>query len=173
LKKAASIHSFKLKGELKVCEDCTVEKARQKHVNQDWKEGSQALGERVYLDISCMRVKRYGGSRFGVLIVDDYTDYCWSIFYKTKGDLNVKVMTRIRIDIGFSIIVTSEKIGGAMFMAQNSSSGMRTCHVGTRYHFIRENVVDGIIKIEFVKTMENDSDFFTETSRRRFMSNTL
>jgi hypothetical protein len=119
-----------------------------------------------------MRVKRFGGSRFGVLIVDDYTDYCWSIIYKTKGDLNVKVMTRIRIDIGFSIIVTSEKIGGAMFMAQNYSSGMRTCHVGTRYHFIRENVVDGIIKIEFVKSMENDSDFFTKTSRRRFMRNT-
>jgi hypothetical protein len=78
---------------------------------------------------------------------------------KRKGDLNVKVMTRIGIDIEFSIIVTTENIG-AMFMAQNSSSGLRTCHVDTRYHFIRESVVDGIIKIEFVKSMENDSDFF-------------
>jgi hypothetical protein len=51
---------------------------------------------------------------------------------------------------------------GAMFMAQNSSSGMRTCHVDTRYHYIRENVEDGIIKIEFVKSMENVSNIFTK-----------
>ena len=51
---------------------------------------------------------------------------------------------------------------GAMFMAQNSSSGVRTRHVDTRYHYIRENVEDGIIKIEFVRSMENDSDIFTK-----------
>ena len=61
--------------------------------NQDWKEGSQAPGERVYLDISSIKEKSYGGSRFWVLIVDDYTDYCWSIFLKAKSDLKVKVMT--------------------------------------------------------------------------------
>jgi hypothetical protein len=31
-----------------------------------------------------------------------------------------------------------------------------------RYHFIRENVEDGIIKIEFVKSNDNDSDIFTK-----------
>jgi hypothetical protein len=82
-----------MKGELKVCEDCAVAKSRQKNINQDWKEGSQALGERVYLDISSIRDKRYGGTCFWVLIVDDYTDYCRSIFLKTKGNLKVKVMT--------------------------------------------------------------------------------
>jgi hypothetical protein len=93
LKRTATIHKLKLKGELKVCEDCALAKARQKNVNQDWKGGSQAPGERVYLDISSIRDKSYGGSRFWVLIVDDYTDYCWIIFLKTKGDLKVKVMT--------------------------------------------------------------------------------
>jgi hypothetical protein len=29
-------------------------------------------------------------------------------------------------------------------------------------HFIRENVEDGIIKIEFVKSNDNDSDIFTK-----------
>jgi hypothetical protein len=82
-----------LKGELKVCKDCALAKARQKNVNQDWKGGSQAPGEKVYLDISSKRDKSYGGSRFWVLIVDDYTDYCRSIFLKTKGDLKVKVIT--------------------------------------------------------------------------------
>ena len=52
LKRTATIHNLKLKGELKACEDCAVAKTRQKNINQDWKEGSQAPGERVYLNIS-------------------------------------------------------------------------------------------------------------------------
>jgi hypothetical protein len=82
-----------LKGELKVCEDCAVAEARQKNFNQDWKEGCQAPSERVYLDISSNKDKSYGGSRFWVLIVDDYTDYCWSIFLRAKSDLKAKVTT--------------------------------------------------------------------------------
>jgi hypothetical protein len=81
LKRTATIHNLKLKGELKVCEDCALAKARQKNVTQDWKGGSQAPGERVNLDISSIRDKSYGGSWFWLLIVDDYTDYCWSICY--------------------------------------------------------------------------------------------
>ena len=80
MKRTATIHNLRLKGELKVCEDCALANARQKNVNQDWKGGSQAPGEGVYLDLSSIRDNSYGGSCFWVLIVDDYTDYCWSIF---------------------------------------------------------------------------------------------
>jgi hypothetical protein len=41
LKNSANIHGLKLKGELKVCEDGAVAKARQRNVNKDWKGGSQ------------------------------------------------------------------------------------------------------------------------------------
>lgn len=44
LKRTAAIHGLRLKGDLKICEDCAVAKARQKNVNQDWKEGSQVPG---------------------------------------------------------------------------------------------------------------------------------
>jgi hypothetical protein len=91
LKRTTTIHNLKLKGELKVCEDCAM--ARQLNANQDWKGGSQAPSERAYLDISSSRDKSYGGSRFWVLIVDDYTDYCWSIFLRAKSDLKAKVKT--------------------------------------------------------------------------------
>ena len=40
-----------------------------------------------------IKEKSYDGSCFWVLIVDDYTDYCWSIFLKAKIGLKVKVMT--------------------------------------------------------------------------------
>jgi hypothetical protein len=59
------------------------------------------------------------------------------------------------------IIVKTDNVG-AMFMAQNSSSGVRTRHVNTRYHFVQENLDDGVIKIEFIKSFENQSDIFTK-----------
>ena len=68
-------------------------KARQKNVNKEWKGGSQIPGERVYLDISSIKDVSYGGSKFWVLIVDDYTNYCWSIFLKNKSDLKEKMFT--------------------------------------------------------------------------------
>ena len=35
-------------------------------------------------------------------------------------------------------------------------------HVDTRYHFIREHVKDGIVKVEFVKSSDSNSDIFTK-----------
>jgi ketol-acid reductoisomerase len=67
----------------------------------------------------------------------------------------------IGIEVELPIIVKTDNVG-AMFMAQNSFSGVRTRHVDTRYHFVRENLDDGIIKIEFVKFNENQSDIFTK-----------
>jgi hypothetical protein len=49
-----------------------------------------------------------------------------------------------------------------MFMAQNSSSGVKTRHIDISYHFVRENLGEGIIKIEFVKSIKNQSDIFTK-----------
>jgi ketol-acid reductoisomerase len=63
----------------------------------------------------------------------------------------------IGIEVKLPIIVKTDNVG-AMFMAQNSSSGVRTRHVDTRYHFVRH----GIIKIEFIKSIENQSDIFTK-----------
>ena len=67
----------------------------------------------------------------------------------------------IGIKVELPILVKTDNVG-AMFMAQNASSGVRTRHVDTRYHFVRENLEDGIIKIEFVKSVDNESDIFTK-----------
>jgi sulfatase maturation enzyme AslB (radical SAM superfamily) len=68
----------------------------------------------------------------------------------------------IGIEVKLLIIVKTDNVG-AMFMAQYSSSGVRTRHVDTWYHFVRENLDDGIIKIEFIKSVENQSDIFTKS----------
>ena len=70
------------------------------------------------------------------------------------------LLQNLGIELDLPIVVKTDNIG-ALFMSQNSSTGVRTRHVDTRYHIIRENIEDGIIKKEFVKSIENDSDIFT------------
>ena len=47
-------------------------------------------------------------------------------------------------------------------MSENASTGFRTRHVDTRYHFVREFIDTGFIKIEFVRSVENNSNVFTK-----------
>jgi hypothetical protein len=83
----------------------------------------------------------------------------------SKAVKEVKFIYYLLRDVGnevkLPIIVKTDNVG-AMFMTQNSSSGVRTRHVNTRYHYVRENLDDGIIKIEFIKSFENQSDIFTK-----------
>ena len=55
----------------------------------------------------------------------------------------------------------TDKVGSC----QNSSTGVRSRYVDTRYHIVvRENVEEGIVKIGFVKSSDNDSDIFTKNT---------
>jgi hypothetical protein len=60
-----NIHGFKLIGEFKTCEECAILKARQKHVQKEWKGGSQIPGEIFDFDISPIKNESIGGSKFG------------------------------------------------------------------------------------------------------------
>jgi hypothetical protein len=102
LERTARIHGFKLFGEFKTCKQCAISKARQKSINKEWKGSSQIPGERLYIDISSIKNASYGKSKFWALVVDDYTDYCWSTFLKSKGELKAKMM----------ILLTALKIAG-------------------------------------------------------------
>jgi hypothetical protein len=63
------------------------------------------------------------------------------------------------IDVKLPIVVRCDIIG-AIFMAENSSSGIRTCHIETRYHFVCEHVEERLIKIVFVESNINDTDMW-------------
>ena len=47
-------------------------------------------------------------------------------------------------------------------MATNHTSSDRTKHVDIRYHFVRDFIEDGVVKIKFVRSKENDVDLFTK-----------
>ena len=47
-------------------------------------------------------------------------------------------------------------------MSENTSTSGRTKHVDIRYRYVNEMVMDGFLKIVFVKTKENVADIFTK-----------
>jgi hypothetical protein len=49
--------------------------------------------KRLYVDISSIKERSFGGAKFLALIVDDYTGYCWSFVIKNKLDIKAKIKT--------------------------------------------------------------------------------
>jgi hypothetical protein len=72
------MYGFKSSGNFDTCEQCANAKAQQKSVNKSWLGSSHLPGECFYVDISSIKERSIGGAKFWALIVDDYTDYCWS-----------------------------------------------------------------------------------------------
>jgi hypothetical protein len=69
------------------------------------------------------------------------------------------------VDVKLPIVVRCDNVG-AIFMAENSSSVIRTRHIYTRNYFVREHVKYGLIKIVFVESSTNDADIFTKNNGR-------
>jgi transposase InsO family protein len=78
---------------LDTCEKCAIAKAQQKNIKKNWLGSSNLPGERLYVDISSIKERNFGREKFWPLIVDDYTDYCWSFVLRSKSDLKVIIKT--------------------------------------------------------------------------------
>ena len=73
-------------------------------------------------------------------------------------DMNVKIKLPIVVYVDNA---------GAIFLANNKAIGQRTKHIDIRYHFVREYVEDGILKIVYIKTKDNDSDILTKNTNAK------
>jgi hypothetical protein len=51
---------------------------------------------------------------------------------------------------------------GAIYLANNHTTSPRTKHIDIRAHYVRELIDNGIIKIIFIKSEDNDADIFTK-----------
>jgi hypothetical protein len=85
-----------LTGKTEACEDCAIAKARQANLNKETKNHSSTPGERLGFDISSVKGESYGGARFWLLVVDDATDRCWSMFLKKKSELSKHMIGLLR-----------------------------------------------------------------------------
>ena len=71
------------------------------------------------------------------------------------------ILKFLNIPLEYPITVNVDNIG-AIYLTKNATTGSRTKHVDTRYHFVRDYVEDGIIKVQFVRSEENHADIFTK-----------
>ena len=72
-----------------------------------------------------------------------------------------QLLMSMGVEVKLPIVVRVDNIG-AIFMSNNVAVSQRTKHVDIRYHFVREFVLDGFLKVVFVKTEDNDADIFTK-----------
>ena len=72
-----------------------------------------------------------------------------------------QVLASMNIHVQTPIIIKVDNVG-AMFMAENTSTSARTRHIDIRYQYVREFIVDGLIKVIFVRTHDNLADDFTK-----------
>jgi hypothetical protein len=84
------------------------------------------------------------------------------------------ILDFLEIDTGELMKIYVENIG-AIQLSNNAASGLRTKHIDTRVHYVRE-LTQGeqkILEIEFVTSEDNQSDTFTKnTSQEVFQRHT-
>ena len=72
-----------------------------------------------------------------------------------------QIVEFVGVSVKKPIIINVDNVG-AIYLANSATTSNRTKHVDTRYHFVREHVVDGIVEIVFVKSANNTADVFTK-----------
>jgi hypothetical protein len=73
----------------------------------------------------------------------------------------VGILKFLGVPLKYPVEVKVDNIG-AVYLSKNATTGNRTKHIDTRYHFVREYIEDGIVKVIFVRSEDNDADIFTK-----------
>jgi hypothetical protein len=72
-----------------------------------------------------------------------------------------QLLESLNIQVNLPIIVHVDNVG-AIYLSNNATTSQRTKHIDIRYHYVREYIEDGILKILFVKSEQNDADIYTK-----------
>jgi hypothetical protein len=81
MRKTAQDMDIVITGRLQKCEDCAIAKIHQKPVPKVTHQAPTThTGELMYIDISSTFTTSYGGKKYWVLMVDDFSDCCVTKF---------------------------------------------------------------------------------------------
>jgi hypothetical protein len=86
--------------------------------------------------------------------------------YMSLSDATREVYARIQlfrelnIDINSPVVFSDNQ--GALAIAQNPTNYQRSKHIDIRYHFIRQAVQSGRVRIEYVPTSQQLADILTK-----------
>ena len=86
----------------------------------------------------------------------------------SEAEKEIKFVYQLLLSIGIQVklpIVVRVDNVGAIFMSENTSTSGRTKHIDIRYRYVNEMILDGFLKVLFVKTSENVADVFTKNVR--------
>jgi hypothetical protein len=72
----------KLDGSWDECEECMLGKARKKNLKSNSMNKSTKAGERFGFNISYIKNDSFGGSKYWLLIVDEFSSMVWSYFLR-------------------------------------------------------------------------------------------
>jgi len=72
-----------------------------------------------------------------------------------------KLMEFVNLKCKYPIVVHVNNMG-AIYLTNKDRTGSRTKHIDTRYHYVRNYIKDGILKVMFVQSADNKADLFTK-----------
>jgi transposase InsO family protein len=85
-------------GEPHPCEHCAQAKLRIKNIPKVTTHVvATDIGERIMFDISSVRVPSMGGNQFWLLVMDEYSGYLRSFFFRHRSDLTVTMTAFVRM----------------------------------------------------------------------------
>jgi hypothetical protein len=88
LKSTATSFGIHNTGSPTPCVHCALSKPKKANVPKTTLTHATSKEERLDLDISYPNFTSFGGSKYWLLIQDEFTGYIWSIFLKAKSDLS-------------------------------------------------------------------------------------
>ena len=118
-------------------------------------------GYKIYLNGALISWKSKSGK--SVTLSSTEAEY-FACSEATKEVMFVKnILETMGIDMKVPAVVKMDNTG-AIFLANNHTSGQRTKHIDIRVHHVRGHITDGVLKIEFVKSEDNDADILTKNT---------
>ena len=81
-----------IKGPFPTCDSCAVSKMKQKSIQKFTQNKATAKGERLFMDISSVKGKSSGGSKYWLLVIDEATQFQWSFFLGAKKETKNKMI---------------------------------------------------------------------------------
>ena len=75
------------------------------------------------------------------------------------------VLQELGVEISGPIVIREDNKACQMF-ADHAGNFSRTKHIDVRYHFVRERLARGDIRIDYVRTEEQVADIFTKALSR-------
>jgi hypothetical protein len=97
IKQTAHYYNVKLTGTFIKCHHFALAKAKQKSVSKqsDNDRKAKRIGERLYFDISSVKTTTFGGNKFWLLIVHEFSNMCWRFFLQRKSELPKQIMMEL------------------------------------------------------------------------------